>query len=300
MVLYFLRELDDRWGYPDDMLDRNVRTEYGHLQRVGVLSGADVALRRSLLQQILSEGHVQSEIIEQFGVKGLASQAQFVSLLYYLGMLTLGASPRSSLGYELTIPNRVIRELQWEHLALMLEEESLVTLKVDDLRVALAAMVEDGLIEPFLELFQKNVLQTFSNRDARGLDEKTIKLLLMTYASLGRAFHPLSEQEFAQGYGDLFLSAARDIAGARYSWLLEVKHLKAGAKAAQLEAAFAEAEAQVSRYASDQALLPLLLGDRELRAGTIVFIGAKKALFRPWEGTAPRSSPRRARKAGRR
>jgi hypothetical protein len=38
------------------------------------------------------------------------------SLLYFLGMPTLGASPRDALGYELTIPNRVIRELQWEHL----------------------------------------------------------------------------------------------------------------------------------------------------------------------------------------
>jgi Predicted AAA-ATPase/PD-(D/E)XK nuclease superfamily len=299
MVLYFLRELDNRGRYPRDMLDRNVRTEYGHLQRIGTLSGADAALRRSLLQRILSEGHLRSEIVEQFGVRSLASQTYFLSLLYFLGMLTLGASPRSSMGYDLTIPNRVIRELQWEHLALMLEEESLVTLQVDDLRAALTAMVEDGTIEPFLGLFHKNVLQTFSNRDTRGLDEKTIKLLLMTYASLGGAFYPLSEQEFAQGYGDLFLSAARDVAGARFSWLLELKYLKAGAKAAQIAAAFAEAEAQVARYASDQALLPLLLGDRELKAGMIVLVGAKKALFRPWDGAALRGSPGKGRKARR-
>lgn len=37
------------------------------------------------------------------------------------------------------------------------------------------------------------------------------------------------------------------------------------------------------RYASDQALLPLLLGDRELKAGMLVFVGAKKVLFRAWE-----------------
>ncbi|HSN98131.1 MAG TPA: AAA family ATPase [Candidatus Nanopelagicales bacterium] len=298
MVLYFLRELDERGRYPENMLDRNVRTEYGYLQRIGTASGADAAERRSLLQQILSEGHVRSEIVEQFGVKSLASETPFVSLLYFLGMLTLGPSPRDPLGYDLTIPNRVIRELQWEHLALMLEEEGLVTLQVAELRAALAAMVMRGEIEPFLDLFQRNVLQTFSNRDARGLDEKTIKLLLMTYASLGQAFYPLSEQEFAQGYGDLFLAASREVAGARYSWLLELKYLKAGAKAAQIEAAFAEAEAQVARYASDRALLPLLLGDRELKAGMIVFVGAKKALFRPWEGAAP-ASPRKGRKAGR-
>ncbi len=96
------------------MLDRNVRTEYGHLQRIGTLSGTAVTERRALLQTIAGEGHIRSEIVEQFGVKSLASHAQFVSLVYFHGMLTLGASPRSVMGYDLEIPNRVIRELYGE------------------------------------------------------------------------------------------------------------------------------------------------------------------------------------------
>lgn len=286
MVLYFLRELAARKRAPRSMLDRNVRTEYGHLQRIGALSDTAVAERRELFQTILSEGRIRSEIVEQFGVKSLASRTHFLSLLYFLGMLTMGTSPRSAMGYELEIPSRVIRELQWEHLALMLRDDAGVRIDVDELQLALAAMAEQGKIEPFLELFHTQVIQAFSNRDMRGLDEKTIKLLLMTYASLGRAFLPLSEKEFAQGYGDLFLGASRDVAGARYSWLLELKYLKTGAKAGQIEAAFAEAEAQVRRYASDQALLPLLLGERELKAGMLVFVGAKKVVYRAWDGGA--------------
>jgi len=295
MVLYFLGKIDRAREYPDTMLDRNVRTKYGHLQRIGTLSGTAAAERLALLQTILSEGHLRSEIVEQFGVKSLASHAHFLSLLYFLGMLTLGTSPRDLLGYDLEIPNRVIRELQWEHLALMLQEEAKVTIHVDELRVALAAMAERGEIMPFLDLFHEQVLKAFSNRDMRGLDEKTIKLLLMTYASLGQAFYPLSEKEFAQGYGDLFLGASRNVAGAKFSWLLELKYLKTGAKAAQIEAAFAEAEAQVARYASDRALLPVLLGDRALKAGMLVFVGAKKVLFRPWDGKAPRAAAKKRR-----
>jgi hypothetical protein len=52
MVLYFLSALDRSRAYPDNMLDRNVRTEYGHLQRIGTLSGADLTERRALLQTI--------------------------------------------------------------------------------------------------------------------------------------------------------------------------------------------------------------------------------------------------------
>ena len=300
MVLYFLSAVDRSSAFPDNMLDRNVRTEYGHLQRIGTLSGRDIHERRALLQTIVGEGHIRSEITDHFGIKTLASQTGFLSLLYYLGMLTLGTAPPGSRGYDLEIPNRVIRELSWEHLALMLQEDANVTLHVDDLRDALAAMAECGEIAPFLDLFHTQVIQAFSNRDLRGLDEKTIKLLLLTYASLGRAFYPLSEKEFAQGYGDLFLGASRDVAGARFSWLLELKYLKTGAKQAQIEAAFTEARAQVARYASDQALLPILLGDRALKAGMLVFVGSKKVLYRPWEGEAKRAPVRPGKKATRR
>src|SRR5262249_8769042 len=65
-------------------------------------------------------------------------------------------------------------------------------------------------------------------------------------------------------------------------WLLELKYLPAGSKPATIEAAFADAEQQVARYAGDQALLGLLVGDRALKAGMLVFVGAKKVLFRPW------------------
>jgi len=71
--------------------------------------------------------------------------------------------------------------------------------------------------------------------------------------------------------------------GVRISWLIEFKYLPANAKGPEVENAFADAEAQVIRYAADQTLLPLLLGgERELKAGMIVFVGLKKVEFRPW------------------
>ncbi len=297
MVLYFLAQLERSGEYPGNMLDQNVRTEYRHLQRIGTVVGTKVAERRALFSTVLSEGFITSQIIERFGITSLASSDHFVSLLYFLGMLTLRATPKSWQGFELEIPNRVIRELQWEHLALMLRDEAGVALGMDALHAAARAMANDGEINPFLELFQREVLQALSNRDTRGLDEKTIKLLLMTYASLSKAFYVLSEKEFAQGYTDLFLGASHESRGGSFSWLLELKYLKTGAKPAQVEAAFTEAAAQVERYASDQTLLPLLLKGRTLKAGMIVFVGVKKVLYRPWEpGAKPkRSSPPRKR-----
>ena len=295
MVLYFLTCASRMRAFPGEMLDPNVRTHYSHLQRIGKLSGTAAGERRELLQAIVSEGHIRTPLLTQFGVNSLRSHAPFLSLLYYLGMLTLRDVPPDVIGHDLEIPNRVIRELQGEHLALLLAEEDRLFVNMDELAAALGTMATAGDISPFLAMFHDKVLKAMGVRDTRGLGEKPLKLLLMMYASLGRAFHPLTEKEFAQGYCDLFLGASPALPNARYSWLLELKYLKATATRAQVEAAFAEAEPQVARYASDQALLPLLVGDRTLKAGMVVFVGTKEVLFRPWPAP-PGSRPRPARR----
>src|SRR5262249_674512 len=113
MVLYFLRELDELGRDPTEMLDLNGRPDDRRLQPLRVLPGVAAGRRRALLEEILADGGIESPVVRQFGVGSLSSEAQFISLLYYLGMLTLGPSAPSARGYRLEIPNRVIRELQW-------------------------------------------------------------------------------------------------------------------------------------------------------------------------------------------
>lgn len=72
-------------------------------------------------------------------MRSLSSQTQFLSLLYYLGLLTIGKQPPdmppSVFGYRLEIPNRVIRELIWEHLAMMLKDEAHLAIDTRDIEV---------------------------------------------------------------------------------------------------------------------------------------------------------------------
>jgi hypothetical protein len=296
MVLYFLRELQDVGGFPADMLDLNVRTDYRRLQHIGMLAGSGRAERRALLETIAGEGGIQSPIERQFGVRSLSSQTQFISLLYYLGLLTLGTPPEGApvLGYQLTIPNRVIRELTWEHLVMLLQDEAHVDIDTRDLGAALAAMAVQGDIAPFLELFHTRVIKALGVKDLRRFDEKALKLMMLAFISLSRLFYPLSEKQMAQGYCDLFLGVSPLYPAARFAWLLELKYLPSGAKAAQIERAFAQAAEQVARYAGDERLVPLLTRGQGLKAGALVFVGAQKALFRPWpeEAAAPRPAKR--------
>src|SRR5262249_45413728 len=145
-----------------------------------------------------------SDIVRQFGVRSLSSREPFVSLLYYLGMLTLTGQPSDLDRARLTIPNRVIRELQWEHLARMLKEQDHLTLDADDLKAALEIMAMKGDIAPFLELFHTRAIQAMGVKDLRRFDEKALKLMLLAFISLSRLYYPLSEKEFVQGYCDLF------------------------------------------------------------------------------------------------
>jgi hypothetical protein len=291
MVLYFLHELGERGRYPTEMLDLNVRTDYRNLQRIGVLTGAGRDERRALLESILSEGGIQTSLVGQFGVASLSSQASFLSLLYYRGMLTLAQQPPNisvgAVGYRLEIPNRVIRELQWEHLALLLKNEGNLIIDFRDIEAALEFMAFQGDIEPFLTLFHERVIKAMGLKDLRRFDEKSLKLMLLAFISLSRLFHPLSEREFAQGYCDLFLGVSPLHPAAKFAWLLELKYLPASAKAAQIEDAFAQGAEQLARYAQDDRLVPLLTQGQALKTGVLVFVGARKALFRPWPSDTP-------------
>ncbi len=112
MVLSFLRELARYGEYPLQMLDPNARTDYRKLHGLWAASGPAAEERRKVLETVLSEGHVWSELVEQFGSGSSSTTSQFVSLMYYTGMLTLSPEPPEGNQYRFEPPNRVLRELE--------------------------------------------------------------------------------------------------------------------------------------------------------------------------------------------
>ena len=150
LVLYFFRQLENTGRFPEQMLDINVRTDYGRLQRIASLSGAAGAETRVLLESILIDGQVTSPLVEQFGSRNMHARAQLVSLFYYMGMLTFAPESSDSGDPVLVIPNRVIRELQWEYLAFALKDQENIWIDTQDLSKALTAMAVKGDIEPLL------------------------------------------------------------------------------------------------------------------------------------------------------
>ena len=272
MVLYYLRHLNE-WGEPpQNLLDENVRTDYTKLRAIASAPGASGTWHLELISELLTEGEVVGELVERFNRRTMYDQDHLVSLLYHMGLLTVAGPWRASLRF--VVPNLVIRYLHWEELEHLFRQHAGVSVRFHDVQRAVESMAYEGELAPFLEQVRDEVLEKLSNRDLIRFDEKHLKVILLTYLSFSPLYRPLSEQEFKHGYADLFLALDHRFPDARVSWLLELKHLKAGSGDVAVEAAREEARAQIERYLADVGVLQALMGDREIRAATVVLVGS--------------------------
>ncbi len=283
MVLYFLRRLFDRGKYPEQMLDPNARTDYQKFYGLFHVMGQPAEERRTVLETVMTEGAIWGKLLETFGREPLPpSREQFISLLYYTGMLTLSNEPPLGWMNRFEIPNLVIRDLQWEHFGAILKDSAGIELIVPAIIAAQLDMARNGTIQSFANAIHEHVMKVLGVRDLMLFDEKAVKMILITSAVLSSIFHVLSEKEFAQGYCDLFMSPKHNVPNAKYSWLIELKYLQTESTEADITKAFSEAEAQLERYASDKQLVSLLTRRHELKAVAMVFIGTKQIRCRPW------------------
>lgn len=116
LALYFLQELQERGQFPEEMLDSNLAMDRNRLTYVSQLPGGNPLIH----QAVAGDPPVSVDrLADRFGVADLLREDQEAgfnaSLLYYLGVLTLGG--RVGLNrLRLTIPNLVVRKLYVERL----------------------------------------------------------------------------------------------------------------------------------------------------------------------------------------
>ncbi|MBK9259830.1 MAG: AAA family ATPase [Polyangiaceae bacterium] len=281
LVLYFLRELSVRGRYPRRLLDPNARTDYKKLHSLWASVGPAAQERREAIETVLNEGAIWSELVEQFGSRHSFTRSEFVSLMYYTGMLTLAQEEPMGPLIRFEVPNRVIRELNWQHFTHLLEDLDRVTLHSHAMSMSLLEMTSQGNIEPFLEELRKNVLAVLSNKDLKKHDEKAMKMLLIGTIVTANFFYVFSEQEFAQGFNDLFLTPLPSIPKAKYAWMIELKYLTTKERR-KVGSVVAQAETQLRKYMADDRLVTTLTQGKELRAGTLVFVGGKDVTWHPF------------------
>ena len=222
MVLYFLDKFKFKQQYPKQMLDPNIMPDYGKIKKLFQIANFNENL--TVLDEILKNGSLSTELIFQFSFDKPFDRIAFVNLLYYLGNLTLGGSNKYGMPL-FVIPNYVIKELFWQYYAYLLQEKADLTGDAYEVRKAIYDTA-DGNIGPLLMLVQK-LLEILSNRDFQKFDEKYIKMAIQAYVFQAKYYYVRSEREVTNdGYLDLELLRHPDINAEPHQYVMEIKYLK--------------------------------------------------------------------------
>ncbi|PRR79769.1 putative AAA-ATPase [Clostridium liquoris] len=218
MSMYFLDNYLVYNRYPKEMIDNNVKTDYGKINQLAYNFNDKEAL-----EEIMTTGETSTILIDRFNIHTMYSvKENFKSLLFYLGMLTIkGQGP---LGTELRIPNYVIKTIYWEQHFQNINEK--YNIQIQDIRIAVNEMRMHGSIEPLVQIV-KRILEDLSNRDLIQMDEKSIKMMLLTLLGVDSTYFIQSEAENSKGYVDIMLKRKiqfKDIT--KFQWIIELKYIK--------------------------------------------------------------------------
>ena len=120
MVLYYLKASVPNEAMPDDLIDDNVRIDYGKLRHLLVVNrraaahAAELNGNFDLLRQVIADGQADATIRTSFPLAQLAEPDNFLSLLYYFGLLGIRDTARGIT--RLGIPNQTVKRLLYGYL----------------------------------------------------------------------------------------------------------------------------------------------------------------------------------------
>ena len=265
MVLYFVDNYIRRKGeLPEKMLDANIRTDYNKLRMLirkdrgfeqsSAQGDTFLGKNASIIQHIVETGTITADLKDHFPSESITDPDNFVSLLYYFGMLTI-AGKGGLRGVKFRIPNQVVREQMYGYLERAYRENDL-SIEEWQRRHLMADMAADGAWRPFFD-FIAETLRRFSSQRDKQKGEACVHGFTLAQTSLTDFYLTVSELDagVGGGYADIYLQPRLgvypDIA---HSYVLELKYLPGHATDADVARARAEAINQITRYAEAVAL----------------------------------------------
>jgi hypothetical protein len=262
MVLYLFSQVLQLGKQPEQIIDANLQIDYERLRRL-----SENENNSGKLLQIAQDGGIYGNIIERFSFDKLPSEEYFISLLFYLGMLTKGGTQRGLTW--LKIPNYSIKTLYWEFAIAAAQGQETKSASASELSKTISQMAYDGDILPYLDFFSENILKRLSNRDLINFDEKYIKTMMLATLFMSRLYLPVSENENISGYTDIYLQKHPAVQDIKFEHVFEVKYTKTGTDKNEKEAKFAEAAAQIEKYKKD----PRFANRNDIKFAAILFEG---------------------------
>ena len=269
MVLYYLNYFITAGKAPKEMADPSCRTDYAKLKNLVRLDRLD-GDRKSVLIDIAQKGYVNATIQESFPAEETINPDNFISLLYYYGMLTIGGTDLD--GIHLVIPNNTIRKLYYDFLLEQYQNEHWIDLT--KLGTMFRNAASAGEWEPLFKYLAEQYYNDSGIRD--GIQgERNIQGYFNAYLHISKLFIAHPEVEVSHGYCDFFLLAdTKKYPTLQHSYILELKYLKKGATDAEVAKVIEQAQQQLLHYTSDETVI-LQASGTQLHGIYMVFVGGK-------------------------
>ena len=245
MIFYYINSYIQTSYPPNDLIDINVRSDYTKLRYL-IEENNRLNGNFNVLNSLFENGYILTPYIkESFGAIEIVQKDNFISLLYYLGYLTIVNEEYGEL--KLKIPNQTIRQIVAEFLEKSLELTD--TFKIDN--QYFTSLLIDLVYKNSLEIFHYFAKELKDNSSIRDFidGESFIKGYFIALLNQTNLFTVLSEKEENKGYVDIFLKYARDLKENLPEFIIELKYLK---KQEKLQPALDEAKEQIRRYIEDK------------------------------------------------
>jgi hypothetical protein len=270
MMLYFFGQIIERQKVPKDIIDDNLKMDYGRMQRL-----TQNEANREMLLQIIKDGGIVTQLQSKFSIDKLYNEEYFVSLLFYMGLLTIEKPDFGMV--RLCIPNYSIRTVLWEYISHSVQISSAFVIDTASVNVAIKALALDGQAKPFIEYVVLNVFNRLSNRDLENFDEKYIKIMLLGCLFQSNVYRPVSEIETNNGYIDIYLKRSPLLPEVKYEWLFELKYVKVKeAKTTRGHDPLPELRSDAQKQLQDYSSSYMMRDRKDVKKAVILFIGKNK------------------------
>ena len=271
MTLFFMYKYRDRNGkLPSPMIDANIRTDYSKL-RMLIRKDREFAHDASIIQHIVEAGGIAATIKEAFPSEAITQPDNFISLLFYFGMLTIAGSKRGKTW--LSIPNQTVREQIYDYL---LETYGDNHLRVDDyyFNDIETAMAYDGDWKNFFEYIALTLKRFAAQRDKQK-GEAFVHGFTPATTCRSHLYMPHSELDtgIGRGYADIYLEPLIGLfPDIEHSFIIELKWCRSDASDAEVQAVRRDGVEQALRY-SESEVVTRTKGNTRLHCLVIVWRG---------------------------
>ena len=260
MCLYFLNYYMSFGKIPGELVDTNIASDYSKIGNMLRLCRNENRL--DIIEKTLSGEGIATTLVRQFNPEKSFGETEMVSMLYYLGYLTIVGE---DIGDPiLKIPNQVIKEIYAEYFLKVLREDIDLDIDVNYNEIS-REILKEGKIDKLIELLGE-YLSGLSNRDYQNFDEKYVKIMLYCIARTTKKFIVKSEFELGRGYSDILL-LPRDLNNDYYSVMIEFKYLKKDEKN-KLKEKQEEARKQIIEYSNKEEIKVL----KNIRKYTVIAV----------------------------